>query len=350
MKILKILSFLILLSVVKAFASFEFLEIPPDALTQINGFNPAMESSQDVFKNPALVLNRSRKEFFLGYGMWIEDITSGSFSLYFPFSHNLGFGVSYFMADYGEIKGYSALDQPIGDVSAGSSIFSFGFGLRVFKIPFGFSYSKISQKLSREDEGTGEILNFGTGYKILGMDFGLSFSVPQGNIKYSSESQEDEIPSFVRAGVKVPLKSFALFVSNTIPSQGDAYFNYGIEAKIFGNLVLRAGAESRKTIRGINFGFGINGEKILFDFGICKVEFGNALQNISFRYKFGASTLKSRLLSEAKYLFNQGYYIKAREKFKEVLILDPSNRKARRHLREITRILNPEKPSSKEGQ
>jgi len=350
MKILKILTFLFLISGAKTFGSFEFLEIPPDAPTQINGFNPAIESSQDVFKNPSLILNRSRKEFFLGYGMWIEDITSNSFSLYFPFSHNLGFGISYFMTDYGKIKGYSALDQPLGNISAGSSLFSFGFGLRVFKIPFGISYSKISQKLSDEDEGSGEILNFGTKYRILGLDFGLNFSMPRGKVKYSSGSQEDEIPSFLRAGIKAPLKRFALFISDTV-SQGDAYFNYGVEAKVSGNLVLRAGLESRKTIRGINFGFGITGEKFLLDFGICGTEFGKTVQNISFRYKFGASTLKSRLLSEAKYLFNQGYYIKAREILKEVLILDPSNKKARKYLREITRILNPaKKPSSKEGQ
>jgi len=319
----------------------QFLNIPTSPVGQALGFgNASIETSRDLLTNPALLCVRKRPEISAGFTNWIENITLRNFSAVYPLETGLSLGVFLFDTDYGSIAGYDYKGDPVGNVGTGSSLYSLGCGYSFGKLEVGASFSQISQKLSSENEGGITAACFGGAFKFLIFRVGFSRFIPSGEIDYGQGSAPQKVPGVTRAGINFKIYRFLLTGGMSSPAAGDSYTTAGLVFSPLDCFNLRAGINTINSIIKFSAGAGLAFENFSFDYAFGDTEFGNKIHNVSLSMKFGHSTLKNRLLKEAKRLYSRGYYEKAQEKLNDVLILDPGCRKAKVLMLKISEILS----------
>ena len=327
--------------------SMQILFVPTDPLAfALGGDNAVLDGGIAV--NPALLLNRTRPEVTAGMTQWWEGVKMQKISVHLPLTGGIVLGASTVSADYGDIEGYSALDAPMGSVKAGYSLTTFGLGYRMGKMLTGFGLMNISERLSSENTGSAEAFIFASAFELRKFKTGFSYLIPSGKISYGEGSSEQKIPSILRAGLSFRIYMLGIFFGMTMPSPGDGFQTLGAEILMMDCLKLRAGINTVDSVIGSSAGFSLLFEKVSIDYAYGSAEFGSAIQSVAVSLQFGYSTLKSRLYSEAKRLFKQGFYDQSQERIKEVLILDPNHLKAKILGAKIAEIIAQIENSSKE--
>ncbi len=336
--------FTVLFFAVELFAAspLEFLEIPASPVAHVFGGNPAVNMPASVFLNPSSNCARRRPEVSASAVFWLENIKTQQFCFSFPLFSGFSASGMYFAASYGKIPGYSFLDNPTGDIIPSSALFGAALSRKLFGFEVGAGFLKIKESLSSEDFGEASAVSVGVGKKISFAKVGASLFVPSGRIKYGDFSAPQEISPIMRFGVSAKISRF--MIETGFVSSSGLRLVYGVSASISNALKIMAGSGSSSQT-GAVFGAQINLGDTSFSYSFSPAVWGNSISEISVKIRFGPSNLKNRLLEQGKKLFNLGYYEKARKKFEDVLILDPSNVSAKFFIAKISEILSPSSAS-----
>ncbi|PKN00609.1 MAG: hypothetical protein CVU78_00100 [Elusimicrobia bacterium HGW-Elusimicrobia-2] len=330
----------------------QMLFVPADPLSvSLGGANASLAGSGSFLINPAHAARATRPEVSAGTVFWWEDISLRGVSAYLPLNAAFTAGFCSLSSDYGSIDAYSALDTPMGAVTAGDSFFALGAGYRADAFSSGLSFVTLSQRLSAEHEGSAAALHYGAEYSFGLLNTGFSYFLPMGKMELGGGSSPQTIPSIMRAGANLRFLGSILSFAGTFPSEGEAFQSFGIEIPVGEVLRFRSGMNTIDSIMGFSAGVGLKYDRFSFDYGFTSVEIGDAVHSFSLAARLGYSTLKTRLYREARSFFRQGFYEKSQQKLNEVLILDPDYRKAKVLASKIAKILDRlENPSTKEEQ
>ena len=230
--------------------------------------------ASDVFSlhyNPAGSVNAGRYAVGFMHHEWIADVRSE----YVAFVWNpdkVAIGVSLLYNSIGDIerRGDIPTQEPLSifdaqDLAAGLTA---GFHISP-EFSLGLTAKIIYERID-VSSGSAVALDIGGHYEFLpNVHVGMAASNLGSKMKL--KSQEDDLPSVVRAGGSYEYRTFRCGVDLVTPTDDQPHFHVGAENVISDILTLRAGYASGYDIRDFAFGFGVRHKFASIDYAYTPI-------------------------------------------------------------------------------
>lgn len=236
------------------------------------------DGSEASYWNPAGMVGLQGYEVSFSHFAWYQDVTLEQGAFAFALNDRTTMAASIIYLNYGEINGYDAGNQSIGELTAYDWAGGLSLGYRLTDdLSIGATGKFINQKF---DEITGS---------AFAVDLGASYSVGQwtfaavgSNIgsAMTFESQSEDLPSSLRVGVAVEniITGLRAAVDYDSRFQGASVLHNGLEMNFQDRYFLRTGynvdldGEDHTIDDGITFGAGLR-------FGVAEINYAYSLKD-----------------------------------------------------------------------
>ncbi len=308
-----------------------------------------------VYWNPAGLGQLERKEVSLMYLKWWEGINYQFMGYAHPLGRKGVLGGSVYYLTINDIDGYSETGMPSNNLTAYDLAVALSYGRKLmgnkkisdqWKVGLfgGISIKFIQEKLD-DKSAVAYALDIGSLYKTPVENLSLGFNVQNlgGEIKFVEEG--DELPLNIKVGTGYRLLNgdFLLALDYNLPADNDGYINTGVEYWLWDIISLRLGYGSNNEVEeGISYGLGMNNGEIGLDYAFEPYGILGNTHRVSLSWRFGKNYRANLIDVRVKEYNKQGVrdyrrkdYINAYQGFKNILVLDSDNKKAKKYIKKI---------------
>ncbi|MEW6040698.1 MAG: PorV/PorQ family protein [Elusimicrobiota bacterium] len=269
-----------------------FLKITPGARPAGMGeaFSAVADDINSLYLNPAGLVNIKRKEISVMKNQWFTDITHFFGGIALPFQNDtLGFGLNNLY-----ISGIEIYDRGnLTGINASDISFDFSYAHKVTgKLNIGTNIKYISQQIGEILRGDTAAMGFGLQYKAI-KNIRISLAALNlGSIRFTTRGfrgNEEPLPFTYKAGAAFYLIEDNVILSTELENDVDdiAKIKTGIEIKLFGSLLLRAGHKAGVDLGKTTLGAGLKTNWLAIDYAFVNYgELGNT-SRISTIFRFG---------------------------------------------------------------
>jgi hypothetical protein len=250
------------------------LKIAPGAAQAgaAGAFGSVAADAFSLHYNPAGSVYAGRYALGLMHHEWIADVRS-EYAAFVWKPDKVAFGVSLLYNSVGDIerRGDIPTPEPLSIFDAQDMVAALTAG---FDISPDFSIG-VTGKLIYEridvSSGTAFAVDVGGHYQFL-PNVHAGMAVSNLGSKMRLRSQEDDLPSTVRAGGSYEYRTFRFGMDVVTPTDDQPHFHVGAENVISDILTLRAGYASGYDIRDFAFGFGVRHKSASIDYAFTPID------------------------------------------------------------------------------
>ncbi len=262
-------------------SALDFLNIPVGAQTTSLGQGgfARIDGPQAIFYNPSLIGENTAG--FASYQNLLLDTRSEALAVAIPVGDKLSAGLGVHIFESGDIDGYSADNESIGNVISGDYLVRFSLA-KAGEISYGMSFSFYGQRL---DDSIG---------KGVGIGFGVSRDFRRGRLSLTADNFGPDfkigtgsapLPQRYSVSAWVPLSAYRMSIIFDLTYKLSLGFkpSGGLEFSPIAGFAIRAGTNSQTPIAigmGMNRGnigldytyaaSGIFGDRHIFSFTVSK--------------------------------------------------------------------------------
>jgi hypothetical protein len=228
-------------------------------------FSALADGAAALWWNPSGIVHSSFTDVLAGHTAHIESINSEAFGITRPVSipgfPRAAIGASFTYLSIPGIEGMDANKNPTGTQSADALAGGLALALGLSSnISVGGQLKTIREKLASE---TGSGIAFDAGLQFRQGPLGAGLAVQHMGSAFKIANAGNPLPTVIRGGASYALLNrLTLAADMEKPSDSDAKFRYGAEARLAPALALRAGVNPQKNAgsgAGFTFGFGFQG-------------------------------------------------------------------------------------------
>ncbi|MBN1622160.1 MAG: PorV/PorQ family protein [Endomicrobiales bacterium] len=349
----------------------EFLKINPDPSTVAMGEGAVglvNDSPSIAYNNPAGLIGVTRPRVSLSYVLFLEGLRYHYTSFAIPFSYGT-IGTSIYYLTYGEFEGKDADFNPIANPTCNDMAFQLTYAIPIrTSVPIKKDHGSVGLNLkfirSKLADYSAEAIAIDLGgiYHlpfVEGLSMGMAYKNLGSGLKFVKET--GQLPTTLSLGFnyKNPeMKNLETVLDINSPSKGPSSYSVGFEFSPMYLIKLRAGWKQMENAvtAGIRAGLGINYKDFKFDYAFSPVEYFSPVHHISITLSVGK--IFNSLEAYDYYLqehfkigvdfYNEGDYIRAREKFKEILESYPDHDASKKYILRIDSNIEREKQKREE--
>lgn len=304
-------------------AGLQFLKIGPSARAEAiaGAYSMIGNDPNTMFYNPAGLSHMDARIGFTANRVnWIADISYNSFGLAYNMGNIGTFGVSFLMADFGEVLGTRISEESekgyidTGTLDVGSYVAGLAYSRQLTdKFFIGGQVKYVAEQLGSNDVSIGDqpekikdnkissvAFDFGTMYYtgIKSLKIGMSIRNYTPDLKYENESFEAPLTFRIGAAMDLmdifndehPSHSLLIAVDALHPRDYTEQLNVGTEYWFNDMFALRGGYkinyDTENLTAGLGFKQDIGGMNIFIDYCYTNVEYFDAVNRISLGITF----------------------------------------------------------------
>ncbi len=287
--------------------------------------------------NPAGLVSVRRKEASFMHSDLIEGVHYEHLSYLMP-GEAFSYGASMAYLGYGNIAGYDASGNSIGNQRAYSFVMSGGLAQQAWEhLSIGISMDILHQALANESAST-VAMNAGTKYELpyhqWDGNYTVAFSMLHLGPGLKFIDDRSPLPRKFKLGAaatNIKEKPVAFTFDINIPNDNSVYVAMGAEYTFKKILALRMGyIGSNDEGRGLRMGIGINWKDYTFDYAYGGFGDFGATHRFGLSFHFGDTVEplnreQRSILKEARVAQKQGDYIMAMEHYRHLTEAYPDN-------------------------
>ncbi len=258
----------------------DFLQIGVGARAAGMGgaYTALSEGSEASYWNPAGMAGLQGYEVSFSHFAWYQDVTLEQGAFAFALNERTTLAASIIYLNYGDIDGYDASDNPIGDITAYDWAGGVSLGYQVNDdLSLGATGKYINQKFD-DISGSAFAVDLGASYQI----GRWTIAAMAGNLgsAMTFDSEKEDLPSTLRVGVAVTelIGGLRAAVEYDNRFNGASVLHNGLEMMFYDRYFLRTGydvdldGEDHSFDDGMSFGAGVR-------FGVAEINYAYSLKD-----------------------------------------------------------------------
>ncbi|MCK4858066.1 MAG: PorV/PorQ family protein [candidate division Zixibacteria bacterium] len=253
--------------------SGEFLKIP--VYSRGSALGGALVASANgvggLYYNPAGIGRKENAEFALSHSELYHGLRLENVSLALPVGNASGFGFAATYLGYGDIAGYDASGNSTGNISASSTVLTFGFSHALSqRLALGVAVKPIFEHLGEYSAST-VTFDIGMQADFDRVSIGAQYANMGGSLTYIADKMP--LPTTLRIGLvyRNPVGGSSISLAATRENSGTSRLAGGVEYKYSHSMIFRVGYRHllqgvRGSADGLSLGFGLNWQPLMLDY------------------------------------------------------------------------------------